>query len=213
MKRLLALALFIIITTTLLFGAIPPDATLKLTSGKENIVAHGFFDNPMHGTHTAASVYVYFSSTEGEEYKVRNHTSTTVIDEFSEAVYEGVAYYYFLANTANTSYSVNFSITPFYSASSTYQVPWQLRVSKVASSDSLTVNGGTSGQAGTHGSFEEASAPISYTAFTTTPDLFKEVKFAALKLDVLLDQVEIGTIGVAEGDDYVATVTAIISVN
>lgn len=213
MKKIVVLPLFFIIIATLIFASSPPNATLRITTGKTNIVTHGFFENPLHGDHTMSSVLVFFGLSDEGEYTVRNLTSSTVFDEFSEAVYEGVAYYYFAANTANTHYSVTFSITPFFSSSSSYEVPLQLRVGEHASSDSLTVNAGTSDKVGTHGSLEEASGPITYTAITTTPALFKEVKFAALKLDVLLDQSEIGTKGIAAGDDYVATVTAIISVN
>ncbi len=214
MKRILACFAFTLITITLLVGALPQPAQLTLTSARDDIMVHGFFGEPLAGDHNIATVIDFFKEGGGDEYKVRNHTSTTVFDEFSQAVYEGIAYYYFGTNTPNIHYSVIFSITPFVSESASYEVPLQLRVSEHASSANINVNAGTSSKAGTLGTFEELSTAITYTALTTdSGENIKEPKFAALKLDLLLDQSEIATKGVSAGDDYVATVTATINVN
>lgn len=213
MKKLFVCLAFIFITISLLVSALPPPATLTLKTGQSDIIVHGFFDEPLAGIHNIVTIVGFFKEGGGEEYKVRNHTSTTVFDEFSEASYDGIAYYYFGTNTPNILYTVSFAITPFFSESASYEVPLQLRVNKHASSANINVNVGTSSKAGTLGSFEDSSSPISYTAFTTSSEGIKEPKFAALKLDLLLDQAEIATKGISAGDDYVATVTATITTN
>ncbi len=214
MKKISTCLAFAFITISLLISALPPPAQLTLISAHDDIMVHGFFDEPLAGDHNIVTIVNFFKEGGGDEYKVRNHTSTTVFDEFSQAVYEGIAYYYFGTNTPNIHYSVIFSITPFFSESASYEVPLQLRVSEHASSANINVNAGSSSKAGTLGTFEEPSAAITYTALTTSSgENIKEPKFAALKLDLLLDQSEIATKGVSAGDDYVATVTATINVN
>ncbi len=213
MKKTVACLAFALLIASLLVGALPNPAQLTLTSASEDIILHGFFDEPLVGDHNIVTIVNFFKEGGGEEYKVRNHTSTTVFDEFSEEEYVGIAYYYFGTNTPNIYYIVNFSITPFFSESASYEVPLQLRVNKHASSANINVNVGTSSKAGTLGTFEEPSVPVSYTAFTTSSENIKEPKFAALKLDLLLNQTEIATKGITAGDDYVATVTATIITN
>ena len=202
MKKLITMMLVLLIVGGAVFGADTDGGTLTLSADVTGVLKHGFIANKI-----ADADFGKINS--GLSGTALDYTFATKIDLESNDSTD-VGYYYFVANTPKTGYTIQFQVNPFYSDVAGFEVPLTLAVAKDVAHANVTVTAvpiaiATSGVIGADISASEK------TTVMDTAQLLVGPKYAGLKLSVTTTGTANAAYGIPAANDYEATVVAYVT--
>lgn len=197
MRKLLTIMLALLVIGGVAFA--DDVGTLTLTSKVAGVLKHGFIAAQI----TNANFGKINTGLSGVGL---DYTYTSDINLESNDVTE-VGYYYFLANTANPGYTVEFVVNPFSSATADFEVPLTLTVAKDVN---VNVNV-TAGNISTGGEIGTDIIPSLSTIVMDTVNALVGPKYAGVKLMVSTNGTANAAYGIPAANDYVATVVASVT--
>lgn len=201
MKKLLSVLLVLLVVGGMAFGA--GEGTLTLNSDVAGVLKHGFvgtlIENPNFGAINS-----------GLTGTNQSFVYATDIDFYVDATIETLGYYYFVANTPKTGYTVKFIVNPFSSATADFEVPYGLVVTKLIAHENVTVTEGTISATGDLG---DDISPSAETTVLATASGAVGPKYAGLKLGLTMATANNLAYGIPAATNYVATVVAYVTTN
>ncbi len=224
MKRLPYILVILFAIPFIASAALPGDATLTLNTRVNEVFLHGFFLlNHDTGTLNSEDILEKFIGTgalgdmdgtgeyryaQNEEYSYEDYNGAGDFD-FGEPTYE-IGYYLFLSNVVG-NYTVKFAISPFWSETTKYIVPWSLKVENAGNNTDFENQTKILSSGESLGFGTEPGATTSEVFQTGSEAVHK---YAALKLTMLSPFGGEGggnEVMVPAGTDYIATVVASIT--